>query len=59
VLGTKQTGVADLKIADLVRDAALIPQVKELAVTMWRDHPKQSAALINRWLAYKGEYSNA
>jgi ATP-dependent DNA helicase RecG len=59
MLGTKQTGVADLKIADLVRDAALIPQVKHLAETMWRDHNKQSEALIRRWLAYKDEYSNA
>jgi ATP-dependent DNA helicase RecG len=59
LLGTKQTGVADLKIADLVRDAVLIPQVQSLAQTMWQDHNKQSEALIIRWLAYKDEYSNA
>jgi ATP-dependent DNA helicase RecG len=59
MLGTKQTGVADLKIADLVRDAALIPQVKALAETMWSQHNGQSQALIRRWLAYKDEYSNA
>lgn len=59
VMGTKQTGVADLKIADLVRDAALIPQVSELAELMWRDHQSNSKSLIRRWLAYKDEYSNA
>jgi ATP-dependent DNA helicase RecG len=59
MLGTKQTGIADLKIADLVRDAVLIPQVKALAETMWREHHAQSEALIRRWLAYKDEYSNA
>lgn len=59
VLGTKQTGVADLKIADLVRDASLIPQVKALSHTMWEQHHTQSLALIQRWLAYKSEYSNA
>lgn len=59
LMGTKQTGVADLKIADLVRDAALIPQVKVLAETMWQDHRQQSQSLIARWLAYKDEYSNA
>ena len=59
LLGTKQTGIADLKIADLVRDAALIPQVKSLAETMWQSHSAQSEALIRRWLAYKDEYSNA
>ena len=31
MLGAKQTGLADLKIADLVRDQALIPQVQQLA----------------------------
>lgn len=59
LLGTKQTGVANLKIADLVRDAVLIPQVKNIAETMWRDHNKESLGLIRRWLAYKDEYSNA
>lgn len=59
VMGTKQTGVADLKIADLVRDAALIPQVSNLAEIMWHKHKPQSEALIRRWLAYKDEYSNA
>ncbi len=59
MLGTKQTGIADLKIADLVRDAALIPQVKNLAETMWYQHQAQSQALIRRWLAYKDEYSHA
>lgn len=59
LLGTKQTGVAELKIADLVRDAALVPQVKNMAETMWQDHRDSSLALINRWLAYKDEYSNA
>ena len=59
MMGTKQTGVADLKIADLVRDAALLPQVKILAEKMWVHHKSQSQALINRWLAYKDEYSNA
>ncbi|MGB3726518.1 MAG: ATP-dependent DNA helicase RecG [Glaciecola sp.] len=59
VLGTKQTGVADLKIADLVRDAALIPQVSNMAETMWSQHQENSQALIRRWLAYKDEYSHA
>ncbi|HAY95656.1 hypothetical protein, partial [Shewanella sp.] len=31
VLGTKQTGLAELKIADLVRDQALIPHIQKLA----------------------------
>jgi len=59
ILGTKQTGIADLKIADLIRDAALIPDIKNMAEHVWREYPSNSQALINRWLAYKEEYGNA
>jgi ATP-dependent DNA helicase RecG len=59
LLGTKQTGIADLKIADLIRDAALIPDVKNMADYVWREYPSNSQALINRWLAHKEEYGNA
>lgn len=59
MLGTKQTGIADLKIADLIRDAALIPDIKNMAEHVWKEYPSNSQALINRWLAYKEEYGNA
>jgi ATP-dependent DNA helicase RecG len=59
MLGTKQTGIADLKIADLIRDAALIPDIKNMAEYVWREYPSNSQALIGRWLAYKEEYGNA
>ncbi|WJG09587.1 ATP-dependent DNA helicase RecG [Aliiglaciecola sp. LCG003] len=59
LLGTKQTGLADLKIADLVRDAELIPQVQDIANHMWDAYPAQSQAIINRWLAHKERYGHA
>lgn len=59
LLGTKQTGLAELKIADLVRDADLIPQVQQSAYLLWKKHPEQAIKLINRWLANKEHYSNA
>lgn len=59
LMGTKQTGIADLKIADLIRDAALIPEIKNMADYVWKEYPSNSLALINRWLAYRGEYGNA
>ena len=48
LLGTKQTGLADLKIADLIRDAELIPQVQELAQHLWQHYPANAQAIINR-----------
>lgn len=59
LLGTKQTGLANMKIADLVRDAWLIPQVQNLAAHLWEKHPANANAIINRWLAYREKYSNA
>lgn len=38
LLGTRQTGLADLKIADLVRDQPLIPQVQKMARFLMDKH---------------------
>lgn len=59
LLGTKQTGLADLKIADLVRDAALIPQIQQHAYQLWHKYPDNALQLIDRWLGNKEKYSNA
>lgn len=59
LLGTKQTGLANMKIADLVRDAWLIPQVQKLASHLWEQYPANANAIINRWLAYREKYGNA
>ena len=57
VLGTKQTGIADMKIADLLRDQALIPQVQQLALTLIQSHPEYIQPLVERWLGDKPVYA--
>ncbi|GHF99987.1 ATP-dependent DNA helicase RecG [Thalassotalea marina] len=59
LLGTKQTGLADLKIADLVRDADLIPEIQQHAYLLWQKHPQQALKVIDRWLGSREHYSNA
>ncbi len=59
LLGTRQTGLAALKIADLVRDGYLIPDIKQKAYLLSRQHPQCAQALIQRWLGNKERYSNA
>jgi ATP-dependent DNA helicase RecG len=59
VLGTRQTGLADLKIADLVRDAALIPQVQQMAHNLWVNYPDHSQQIIDRWVGDREIYSKA
>ncbi|MBA2777797.1 ATP-dependent DNA helicase RecG [Billgrantia kenyensis] len=50
VLGTRQTGLAQMKIADLERDADLLERVAPLAEALLARHPEASRPLIRRWL---------
>ncbi|WP_027966371.1 ATP-dependent DNA helicase RecG [Halomonas halocynthiae] len=50
VLGTRQTGLAHMKIADLERDADLLSRVTPLADALLAQHPQASQPLIRRWL---------
>ncbi|MFT5674124.1 MAG: ATP-dependent DNA helicase RecG [Paraglaciecola sp.] len=59
LLGTKQTGLADLKIADLIRDAELIPQIQQIATHLWERYPSNAQAIINRWLGHREHYGHA
>lgn len=59
LLGTKQTGLADFKIADLVRDQRLIPEVQRIARHIHDNYPENAKAIINRWLGERDVYSKA
>ncbi|KJY84114.1 ATP-dependent DNA helicase RecG [Vibrio galatheae] len=59
LLGTKQTGMADFKIADLVRDQRLIPEVQRIARHIHDNYPQNASAIIDRWLGERDVYSKA
>lgn len=59
LLGTRQTGLAELRIADLIRDGYLIPEIKQKAYLLSRQNPECAQALIQRWLGNKERYSQA
>lgn len=59
LLGTRQTGNAEFKVADLLRDQALIPEVQRIARHIHERYPEQAAALIERWMPETEKYSNA
>ena len=59
LMGTKQTGIAEMRIADLVRDGQLVPQVQNIAERLWQDYPSHAQAIINRWIGFKEQYGNA
>ena len=49
VLGVRQTGLAQMRIADLVRDADLLPAVRRAADLLLAEQPAQAAPLVRRW----------
>ena len=59
VLGTKQTGLAEFKIADLTRDKQTLNQVRPIAQQMLKQHPNLIEPLIQRWLGNKSNYVQA
>jgi ATP-dependent DNA helicase RecG len=58
VLGKRQTGLMQLKVANLVRDAALLPRVQELAEVLLDDYPGAVTGLLNRWIGEADQYGS-
>ena len=59
ILGTKQTGGLQFRIADLKRDAEWIPVAKEWASRMVEQHPELVDGLQARWIGQKIDYQHA
>jgi ATP-dependent DNA helicase RecG len=56
LLGTRQTGIPGLRVANLVRDAQLIPEIQKVAAELLERHPGCVDALIRRWLSVRLEF---
>ena len=56
LLGTRQTGLPDYRVADLVRDSDLMPQVQMTAEAIRKSSAEQAAAIVRRWLGDAGRY---
>jgi ATP-dependent DNA helicase RecG len=57
LLGTRQTGLAQLRVADLMRDADLLPRVQQAAEVLLASYPRNAAALAARWIGAGERYS--
>ena len=58
VLGTRQTGEMQFRIADLLRDQDLVPGVQTLAERLLKEHPEVVEPLIRRWIGQKVQYAD-
>jgi ATP-dependent DNA helicase RecG len=50
LLGTRQTGLVQLRVADLMRDADLLPQVQQAADALLKNAPERVEPLLRRWV---------
>jgi ATP-dependent DNA helicase RecG len=57
VLGTRQTGLEELRVANLQRDADLLPLVVSISERLEAEFPERVAPLIRRWIKSDAEYA--
>jgi ATP-dependent DNA helicase RecG len=58
VLGTRQAGMPEMRVANLIRDAHLLPEIQNTAKKLLINHPDKVKLLIYRWLGKSLSYSN-
>jgi ATP-dependent DNA helicase RecG len=56
LLGTRQTGLMQMKVAELVRDADLLPRVQRAAEVMLERYPDNIGPLLRRWIGARDRY---
>ncbi len=58
IMGTRQTGMQRMMVADLMRDAAMLPAVRKAAAEIVDKHPERAAPIIGRWVKSEMELAN-
>ena len=58
VLGTKQSGILQLRIADLLRDQSLIPAVERAATVLLSRYRSHVAPLVRRWVGQAVQFGD-
>ncbi len=56
ILGTRQTGELQFRIADIARDQAMLPDVNRTARLLMQRYPQRVAPIIRRWLGDAARY---
>jgi ATP-dependent DNA helicase RecG len=56
LLGTKQTGLVQLRVADLMRDSDLLPQVQHAADSLLKSAPTHVEPLLKRWVGHSERF---
>lgn len=57
LMGTRQTGEQGLKVANIIRDQALLPIVEQTADVLLQNHTDNIPKIIDRWIRTKAQYA--
>jgi ATP-dependent DNA helicase RecG len=58
-MGSRQSGAALLRFADLNEDGGLVARARQVADTMLCAHPEAAQRHVSRWLGQKSEFLKA
>ncbi|MEO8010152.1 MAG: ATP-dependent DNA helicase RecG, partial [Dokdonella sp.] len=59
MLGTRQTGRLEFRIADLARDAAMLPEVQRIGAVLLDQHGDCVERLLVRWVGASARFAGA
>lgn len=59
LLGTRQTGLVEFRLADLTRDADLLPVIQQLGEALARASPSRADAIVQRWIGGASRFAAA
>lgn len=58
MLGTRQTGIQQFHIADIMRDRDMLPVVRAAAKTLLAEYPGNVTPIIDRWIGRNQNYAD-
>lgn len=59
ILGTRQVGIADFKVVDLIRDQHMISAIQHVSTYLLAHDINSAIAIVDSWLPDKSKYINA
>ncbi|MGN6790519.1 MAG: ATP-dependent DNA helicase RecG [Rhodanobacteraceae bacterium] len=59
LLGTRQTGEMGFRVANILRDASLMPAVQRVGAVLLRSHPALARRLTARWIGTAARFAEA
>jgi len=57
VLGTRQTGMLQFRVADLARDQRLLERIPPVAARILKENPEQVNKLVDRWIGDSSRFA--